>query len=562
LTLLLHFLKTIKPLFPKTKIMKNKLVICLGVFLFAIGLYSCRKELNIENPGFTNSVDTAGTLKAVTDIPVGVAVDYNPIIGDVRYLNLVKNEFDAVTFTYNMKHGSIVQDNGTLNFANADAMVNALGATEVFGHTLGWHENQNSTYLKNFARLVASTGPNQLPLGDFETGNATSNSGWYVYNSGNPSGTSTISVGSGVNEVRTGTRSMKIVNPIGYGGDQWRVQIASDLINTTPGEQYTFVYWVKAATAGGSIRLSTQNATNGGAQYQGDQTIGTTWQEIRWNITANSPQTRFFFDAGANANTYFIDDVSATGLVVANTDPVAIAKKLDTALNNYVTGMVNHFKTKVKSWDVINEILDNSGNIRNNANSPNANSANDYFVWSNYMGKNFALKAFQYAQAADPTATLYINDYGLESNSTKLDSMISLVAELKRLGAKVDGIGTQMHITATTKLDGIDAMMKKLGATGLKIRISELDVRVNIDGRNGYVLTPLEAYGQEQMYAYVVNSYRTNVPKAQQAGITVWGLTDNTSWLYNNGKDFPLLFNANYGKKSAYGAYLAALKKP
>ncbi len=541
--------------------MKNKLVISFGVLVFAVVLYSCRKEINIENPGFVTAKDTVGTLKAATDIPMGVAIDYTPTLGDARYMATVKNEFDAVTFSYNMKHGSVVQDNGTFNFTNADAMMNAVGTTDVFGHTLGWHENQNATYLKNYARLVASTGPNQLPLGDFETGSASSNSGWYVYNSGNPSGTSIISVGSGANEVRTGIRSMKVFNPVGYSGEQWRVQIASDLVNTTPGEQYTFVYWVKAASAGGSIRLSTQNAAGANAQYQGDQTIGTSWQEIRWNITANSPQTRFFFDAGAAANTYYIDDVSVTGLVVANVDPVAISKKLDTALNTYVTTMVNRYKAKVKSWDVINEVLDNSGNLRNNANSPNSNNANDYFVWSNYMGINFPLKAFQYAQAADPTATLFINDYGLESNSTKLDSMISLVAELKRRGAKVDGIGTQMHITYTTKLDGIDNMMKKLSATGLKIRISELDVRVNLDGRAGYVLTPLESYGQEQMYRYVVNAYKKYIPKAQQAGITVWGLTDNTSWLYNGGKDFPLLFNASYGKKGAYSAVLEELKK-
>jgi endo-1,4-beta-xylanase len=539
--------------------MNKKIISKLPVLIFAVIFASCAKDDKIiNNPGFTSATDTAGTLKAAADFPFGVAIDYNPTITNATYINLVKKEFDGVTFSYNMKHGAIVQDNGILNFTNADAMINACGTgLEVFGHALGWHENQNATYLKNFAQLVASTGPNQLAAnGGFENGPAGSNDGWYVYNSNG----ATVSVGSGANEVKTGSRSMKVVNPTANGGDQWKVQVASDLVNTTPGDQVTISYWVKAASAGGSIRLSTQNAAGGGAQYQGDQSIGTAWEEVRWNITANSAQTRFFFDMGAAANTYFIDDVTVTGLVVANTDPVKIAAKLDTALGLFVTGMVNRYKGRVKAWDVVNEVLDNSGNIRNNGNSPNSNSANDYFVWSNYLGRDFALKAFNYAKAADPTALLFINDYGLESNTAKLDSLIKYVAELKSKGAKVDGIGTQMHINYTTKHDGIDAMMQKLGATGLKIRISELDVRVNLDARNGYVLTPLESYGQEEMYKYVVKSYLKYIPNAQQHGITVWGLTDNTSWLYNNGKDFPLLFNSNFSKKTAYGAVAIALK--
>src|SRR5215207_7129523 len=101
------------------------------------------------------------------------------------------------------------------------------------------------------------------------------------------------------------------------------------------------------------------------------------------------------------------------------------------------------------------------------------------------MGRDYALKAFNYAKAADPNALLFINDYGLETNSQKLDSLIAFVAELKSKGAKVDGIGTQMHIATNTQLAGIDLMMQKLAATGLKIRISELDVRVGNGGTAG-----------------------------------------------------------------------------
>jgi endo-1,4-beta-xylanase len=538
--------------------MKNKLIWNLPLLLFVIIFSSCKKnDKDIANPGFTSATDTAGTLKASSDIPIGVAVDYNPTITNTTYLNLVKKEFDGVTFSYNMKHGSIVQDNGTLDFTSADAMVNACTGLEIFGHTLGWHENQNATYLNNFAELLVRSGPNQATNGGFETGAIGSN-GWYIYNSNG----ATVSTTAVASEVRTGTKAMKVVNPNAFPTDQYKVQVASDLIVTgpAPADDVTISYWVKAAAPGGSIRLSTQDPSGGNAQYQGDQSIGTAWQEVRWNIKAKTAQTRFFFDMGAAANTYFIDDVTINGLVAGNKDTARIMAKLDTALNNYVTGMVNHFKAKVKAWDVVNELFTDGGNIRDDGNSPNSKNASDYFVWSNYLGNDYALKAFNYAKAADPTAILFINDYGLESNPTKLDALIKYVTELKGKGAKVDGIGTQMHITYTTKFEGIDAMMQKLATTGLKIRISELDVRVNLDSRSSYVFTPLESFGQEEMYKYVIKSYLKYIPKAQQFGITIWGLTDNTSWLYNNGKDFPLLFNSNYGKKTAYAASTVALK--
>jgi hypothetical protein len=39
--------------------------------------------------------------------------------------------------------------------------------------------------------------------------------------------------------------------------------------------------------------------------------------------------------------------------------------------------------------------------------------ATDAFFWSDYLGRDCALKAFQYARADDPDALLFINDYNL-----------------------------------------------------------------------------------------------------------------------------------------------------
>ncbi|MBN8853820.1 MAG: endo-1,4-beta-xylanase [Sphingobacteriales bacterium] len=68
-----------------------------------------------------------------------------------------------------------------------------------------------------------------------------------------------------------------------------------------------------------------------------------------------------------------------------------------------------------------------------------------------------------YAKAADPNALLFINEYNLESNPAKLDSLLAFVNELKSQGAQIDGIGTQMHITTLTSDTGIDRTFRKLG---------------------------------------------------------------------------------------------------
>ena len=526
----------------------NKAILPAAILMMAFGACTKMKDTNTLATG--NYTDNSAALKDASNGNfIGVAIDFPAMVTTSAYSDVVKRDFNQVTFGNLMKHSSIVKDNGTMDFTNTDALVASVGTLDIFGHTLGWHSQQNATWLKAYSGLVVPAATENLTNAGFESGLT----GWSVFNSNG----ATISATTTAGEFRTGTSAMKVVNPTAFPGAQYKVQVASILAPTTVGKQYNISYYVKAASGGGSIRLSTQDQNNGSAQYQGDQTIGTTYAQITWTITANSTQTRFLFDMGQAANTYFIDDASFKEVIPVPGGP-AIALKLDTALGTYITAMVNRYKAKVKAWDVVNELVDDNGNLRNNSNTNI--TASDVLVWSNYLGRDYAFKAFNYAKAADPTALLFINDYNLESKPAKLDSLIAMVTELKGRGAKVDGIGTQMHIARNTSYDGIDQMFKKLAATGLKIHVSELDVKINPSVVPGYILTPLEQNYQAQMYNYVVASYLKNIPKAQQYGITVWGVSDNTSWLYNNGKEFPLMYNADFSKKLAYGGVLNALK--
>ncbi len=528
-----------------------------GLVLLLATTAACKKVA--DDGGTTPApIPVATTLKTAATFPIAVAGSNGAFLNNPTSSTVLRGEFNGITFENEMKNSSLVTSSGGYNFTTADAMVAAAQAAniQVHGHVLAWHAQTQGSYYRSVLSSATPSGVNLVKNPGFETGDATSFGNFTSLNTGNPAGTAVITAGSGTTEVHSGTRSMKVVNPTAYTTEQWRVQVASDPIPLTVGKQYQVSYWVKSSTANGSIRLSTQPT----ALYQSDQSIGTTWQQVTWLITANDAQTRIVFDMGRNANTYYIDDVSVNELISAG-GSINNYTKVDSLLKTTIQQIAGHFKGKVRGWDVINEMFADgpAGAIRNNTNTANA-TANDVFVWSAYLGRDFGVKAFNYAAAADPTAKLFINEYNLESSTAKLDSLISYVAEIRSKGAKVDGIGSQMHISINTNKDQIDTHFRKLAATGLLVHVSELDIGVNTTNASTLLFNDALETAQAEMYSYVIMSYMRNVPKAQRYGITIWGLLDDQSWRYRSGADYPLLFNPNGTKKKAYEAVLTALK--
>ncbi|CAN5373077.1 hypothetical protein BH11BAC3_BH11BAC3_15620 [soil metagenome] len=537
-----------------------------GVWIFVLLLAAaagCKKSGG--DPGTTPPptppsppVAASVPLKSVSTFPIAVAAGNGSFITNATSSGILVRDFNGITFENEMKNNALGNGSGGYNFSTADAMVAAAQAAniQIHGHVLAWHAQAQGDYYRSFLNAASPGTTNLAQNAGFENGDATSFTNFSILNTGNPAGTATVTVGTGTAEVHSGSRSMKVVNPTAYNTEQWRVQVATDAIPLTVGKQYQVSYWVKAMAANGSIRLSSQPS----AMYQADQAIGTSWQQVKWNITANEAQTIIAFDMGRNSNTYFIDDVSVNELTApggANNQYT----KVDSLLKTTIQTIAGHFKGKVRGWDVINEMFSDgpAGAIRNNTNTSNA-AASDVFVWSEYLGRDFGVKAFTYAAEADPAAKLFINDYNLESSTAKLDSLIAYVAEIRGRGAKVDGIGTQMHVSINTNKDQIDTHFKKLAATGLLVHISELDIGVNTTNVASTVFTEALETAQADMYNYIITSYMRNTPKLQRYGVTIWGLLDNQSWRYKSGADYPLLYNASGNKKKAYDAVLNALK--
>jgi endo-1,4-beta-xylanase len=537
--------------------MKEKMTLStIAIFIAVCLATACKK--NSGSSGGTNppvTVDSTGTLKEAAAFPVGIGIQYNLMKNNATYAATIKKEFDNVTFGYEMKHGAIVKNDGSLDYTRADELMSIVqgAGLEVYGHTLAWHQNNNGNYLRSLAVSSNGTGTNLLTNGDFETGGATGFTGWSRLVGGTAAATFDIST----TDVAEGTRAFKVIVAT-PGANAYDVQA----INTTSwaaeiGKSYLVKFNAKSVGANGSLRMVNQNTS----YQQADFNVTTTWTEYTWNLTALevAPQIRLNFPA---AGTYLVDNIRVTEAAVTQLPVAEVAKRVDTALKTFITGMVNHYKTTIKAWDVVNECMAD-GNSGLRVNPTPGTTTNDAFYWSEYLGRDYIAKAFQYANAADPAAILFLNDYNLESNSAKLDSTVNLINELKAKGVPVHGVGVQMHASINNNVSGVDAAFQKLAATGLKIKVTEMDVRVNPSNTAGFTPTQSVLEQQAAFYKYVVESYLRNVPAAQRYGITVWDLTDQESWIVTvqNQVDFPTLFDKDFKKKPAYYACLLALKK-
>ncbi len=217
-------------------------------------------------------------------------------------------------------------------------------------------------------------------------------------------------------------------------------------------------------------------------------------------------------------------------------------------LKTHIQTVVTHFKGKVTSWDVVNEDFEDTGIPRNS-------------IWRQKLGNDYVARCFQYANQADPDALLFYNDYGNEYSAAKRTAITNMINGLKARGIPIHGIGMQFHMTYTQTDANISAAITAAASTGLKVHISELDIRLNTGAVPGFTFTSSLADQQAARYKYVVKTYKA-IPATQQFGITTWNVGDGDSWIpsWQNAPDFPLPFNTRYLRKPAYAAIIEGAK--
>ncbi|KAK0472320.1 glycoside hydrolase family 10 protein [Armillaria novae-zelandiae] len=195
------------------------------------------------------------------------------------------------------------------------------------------------------------------------------------------------------------------------------------------------------------------------------------------------------------------------------------ADTLTSVIQTHIKNVAGQYSGKLYG----NEVLNEDGTLRSS-------------VFYNVLGESFIAIAFKAARAADPTAKLYINDYNLDSNNAKVQGMVALVKRINADEQLIDGIGTQMHLSAGGS-SGVAAALTALAGAGTDVAITELDI----------------AGASSSDYTTVVDACLSN---SACVSITSWGVSDVNSW---RASSTPLLFDSSYQPKDAYSAVISDL---
>src|SRR6476646_4005462 len=141
---------------------------------------------------------------------------------------------------------------------------------------------------------------------------------------------------------------------------------------------------------------------------------------------------------------------------------------LRVAFENHIRTVAEHFRGRVYAWDVVNEAMaDDGSGLRDT-------------VFRQKLGDEYIADAFRIARQADPQALLFYNDYGGEGLNQKSNRIYDLVQGLRAQGVPIDGVGLQMHVSASNAPSeaSVAANVRRLVALGVSVNISEMDVRI------------------------------------------------------------------------------------
>lgn len=549
-------------------------------------------ELN-EKIALYSSIKTyAGQFTPNMTIGLGLGADL--YINDEAYRKVADDNFQMFTTGNAMKHDAIVKSDGTLDFTTMDNFINIVPADiKMYGHNFIWHTQQKQDYLR---KLIAPTmhiesdgNIANVLSGDNSNFNGGTLGGWGSWGSNKES--QNVENNSGPD----GSACMVLKNK--DDGQAYSAQCAyefTDYLETN--KTYIIKFKAKSSSNSGELQFQYQNSSSGNQGGYQTFDVGTEWNTFEYEFTVNETHTdvtRIILNFGKVNATYYIDDIefglkitenskqrNAIRSSITYTFKTSEEKKaaLETAMEAWIKGMLEHVKNdnRFVAWDVINEPIadgsnewrginnvfggtDGDGNpdtepVEDPENGLLLNWADNHFYWGYYLGKGYATKAFELArQYAPANMKLYVNDYNLEISPNKLAALIDFVKYIDENNATgqpiVDGIGTQMHVTASSiTREQIDAMFQTMAATGKLVRVTELDVAL---GTASPSAEQLEL--QANVYQMIFESYKANVPEAQQSGITIWTLSDNAAeheyWLPD---ESPNLFDGNYNRKHAY----------
>lgn len=241
-------------------------------------------------------------------------------------------------------------------------------------------------------------------------------------------------------------------------------------------------------------------------------------------------------------------------------DKLAITQRL----KDHIHTLVGRYKGKIQSWDVVNEAMNDGGNAETAATESLRNSK-----WMQSLGSEYLTLAFKFAHEADPAATLYYNDYNIESGPKHASSLV-LLKRLLNEKAPIHAVGIQGHWrSGSVPFEDIDKAISDYASLGLKVSITELDVTIrgasggqfggDFGRRGPRASTRASAEDLDQQardYARLFAIFAKHKDVIER--ITFWGLNDRRTWRQGQ---HPLILDATGRPKPAYAAIVGSISR-
>ena len=291
---------------------------------------------------------------------------------------------------------------------------------------------------------------------------------------------------------------------------------------------------------------------------------------MKWMFVQPKPN-EFYFDHtdkyvqfGLDNNMHIVGHALIWHSQIANfMNSIKDSTKMIQHVTNHISTLVNRYKGKIDTWDVVNEALNGDGTLRES-------------IFLKVLGENYLETVYKMAEKYDSNADLAYNDYNL-CKPKKREGAVKLIKSLQKNGAKINSVGIQAHWQLTSPtLEEIETSILAFSELGVKVMFTELDISV--------LPNPWELSGAEVTQNFKkfegdkkMNPFLENLPdsvkeklakryenifklfvkhKDKISRVTFWGVTDKFSWLNDwpiKGRtNYPLLFDRNYKEKKAY----------